>query len=55
MGENDDIEPGVNLNSRILFTPRDGGTYRLVATVFQGQGMGARVVLLCPCPTGRSA
>jgi hypothetical protein len=44
LAENDDIEPGVNRNSRIVFTPKEGGTYRLVATAFQQQGTGAYVL-----------
>jgi serine/threonine protein kinase/Flp pilus assembly protein TadD len=40
LAENDDIEPGVNRNSRIIFSPKEGGTYRLVATAFQGRGRG---------------
>jgi hypothetical protein len=40
LAENDDIEEGVNLNSRILFTPETSGTYRLVATACQGRGAG---------------
>jgi tetratricopeptide (TPR) repeat protein/tRNA A-37 threonylcarbamoyl transferase component Bud32 len=44
LAENDDIEPGVNQNSRIVFTPKESGTYRLVATAFQGQGAGAYVL-----------
>jgi hypothetical protein len=44
LAENDDIEEGVNQNSRIVFTPETSGTYRLVATAFQGQGMGTYVL-----------
>jgi Flp pilus assembly protein TadD len=44
LAENDDIEEGVIQNSRILFTPETSGTYRLVATAFQGQGVGAYVL-----------
>jgi tetratricopeptide (TPR) repeat protein len=40
LAENDDVIPGVNLNSRILFTPEKHGIYRLVATAFQGRGVG---------------
>jgi tetratricopeptide (TPR) repeat protein/serine/threonine protein kinase len=42
--ENDDIEPGIILNSRIVFTPKESGTYRLVATSFQAQGTGTYVL-----------
>jgi serine/threonine-protein kinase len=46
LAENDDIEPGVNLNSRIVFTPPEDGAYQLVASAFQGKGAGAyRVVI----------
>jgi hypothetical protein len=46
LAENDDIEPGVNLNSRIVFTPERSGSYRLVATAFQGQGTGPYTLVL---------
>jgi Flp pilus assembly protein TadD len=41
LAENNDIEPGVILNSRIVFTAAKDGRYRLAATSFQGQGTGA--------------
>jgi tetratricopeptide (TPR) repeat protein len=41
LAENDDIEPGVILNSRIDFTPPQTGTYRLIATAFGQRGTGA--------------
>ncbi len=41
LAENDDITPGVNLNSRLFFTAPADGTYRLVATSFQQRGSGA--------------
>jgi hypothetical protein len=37
--ENDDIAPN-NLNSRIIFTPRESGTFRIVATSYQERGRG---------------
>jgi serine/threonine-protein kinase len=40
LAENDDIEPGVNLNARLEFTPRSDGAYRLVATSFEQAGAG---------------
>jgi tetratricopeptide (TPR) repeat protein len=43
LAENDDIEEGVNLDSRIIFTAQTSGTYRLVAAC-QGQGAGAYVL-----------
>src|SRR5262249_26280156 len=56
LAENDDIEPGVIVNSRIVFTPKEGGTYRLVATGFRGQGTGAdRLVLRTFAPEKRRA
>ena len=40
LAENDDIVPGVNLNSRLFFTaPRDG-SYRIIATSFEHRGIG---------------
>jgi hypothetical protein len=44
LAENDDIEEGVNLNSHFVFTPETSGTYRLVATAIEGQGVGAYVL-----------
>jgi hypothetical protein len=43
---NNDIERGVNLNSRIVFTAKESGTYRLVATAFQGQGVGIYTLVI---------
>ena len=40
LDENDDIAPD-NHNSRLLFTPKQDGTFRIVATSFQQNGMGA--------------
>jgi hypothetical protein len=40
LAANDDIEPGVNLNSRLIITVSAAGRYRLVATSFDG-GTGA--------------
>ena len=31
LAENDGIDPGVNTNSRILFTPKEDGVYRIIA------------------------
>ena len=36
LAENDDISP-TNRNSRILFTPKQDGTYRIIAASFQQQ------------------
>jgi serine/threonine protein kinase/Flp pilus assembly protein TadD len=41
VAENDDIEPGVNLNARLVFTAPADGVYRLVATSFEPAGIGA--------------
>jgi serine/threonine-protein kinase len=40
LAKNDDISPD-NQNSRILFTPKKDGTYRIIATSFQQLGTGA--------------
>ena len=40
LAENDDIEPIFNLNSRLTFTPKTGGVYRLVASAFENSGVG---------------
>jgi hypothetical protein len=39
LAENDDISPQ-NLNSRIIFTPKQDGMYRIVATSFRREGRG---------------
>lgn len=39
LAENDDISPN-NLNSRLIFTPKEAGTYRIMATSFQEAGTG---------------
>jgi hypothetical protein len=41
LAENDDIEPPVNLNSRIVFTPQKDGSYRLMAASYRQIGTGA--------------
>jgi tetratricopeptide (TPR) repeat protein len=41
LAENDDIVPGVNLNSRLYFTAPADGTFRLMATSFEQRGVGA--------------
>jgi serine/threonine protein kinase len=40
LAENDDIAPD-NLNSRIIFNPKEDGLYRIVATSYQQRGLGA--------------
>jgi tetratricopeptide (TPR) repeat protein len=44
LAENDDIDPGVNLNSRLIFTAPVDGVYRIVATSFQQAGVGPYVL-----------
>jgi eukaryotic-like serine/threonine-protein kinase len=39
LAENDDISPD-NLNSRIIFSPKSDGNYRIVATSYQQRGAG---------------
>jgi tetratricopeptide (TPR) repeat protein len=39
--ENDDITPGIDLNSRLIFTPPTDGTYRIIASAFNQSGAGA--------------
>ena len=42
LAENDDIDlKAGNLNSRIIFTPKEDGLYRVIATSYQQRGMGA--------------
>ena len=43
LAENDDISLE-NLNSRIVFTPRTDGIYRVLATSFQEAGAGAYTI-----------
>jgi tetratricopeptide (TPR) repeat protein len=40
LAENDDIVPGVDLNSRLIFTAPADGVYRIVATSFEQAGTG---------------
>jgi tetratricopeptide (TPR) repeat protein len=40
LAENDDISPG-NQNARLVFTPKETGVYRLMATSFEEAGTGA--------------
>jgi hypothetical protein len=40
VAENDDMAPN-NLNSRVIFTPKETGTFRIVATSYQQRGRGA--------------
>jgi hypothetical protein len=46
LAENDDIEPGVNRNSQIIFTAAKDGRYRLVATAVTGRGTGAYTLVI---------
>jgi tetratricopeptide (TPR) repeat protein len=45
VAENDDIAPN-NLNLRIIYTPKETGTFRIVATSFQERGRGAYTVTI---------
>jgi len=45
LAENDDISP-TNQNSRILFTPKQDGTYRVIATSVQQQGQGQYEIII---------
>ena len=45
VAENDDIAPN-NLNSRIIYTPKESGTFRIVATSFEGRGRGAYMLTI---------
>jgi hypothetical protein len=45
IAENDDIAPN-NLNSRIIFTPKESGAFRIVATSYQERGRGTYTVTI---------
>jgi hypothetical protein len=45
LAENDDISP-TNLNSRIVFTPQQDGTYRILATSFMQRGQGPYAITI---------
>src|SRR5262249_45119310 len=38
---NDDVTPGVNLNSRLVFTPEKDGTYRIIVNSLQAKKTGS--------------
>ncbi len=40
LAENDDFLPDVHRNARLVFTPKQTGDYRIVATSFQQEGVG---------------
>ena len=40
VAENDDIAPPNNLDSRIIYTPKAAGVYRIIATSFEQRGRG---------------
>jgi hypothetical protein len=46
LAENDNIEPGVNNNSRIIFTATQDGTYRMVVSAFQQLGTGDYTLMI---------
>jgi hypothetical protein len=41
LADNDDIDPGVNTNARLVFEAPKTAAYRLVATAFEQRGNGA--------------
>jgi hypothetical protein len=55
LAENDDIDTaGKNLNSRILFMPKDDGVYRVIATSFQQKGRGEYQIIVREYEAGKS-
>jgi hypothetical protein len=52
LGENDDISPD-NRNSLLVFTPRQDGTYRIVATSFQEAGRGGYTLRIRDLKAGK--
>ncbi|MGF1579136.1 MAG: tetratricopeptide repeat protein, partial [Gemmataceae bacterium] len=50
LDENDDIVNGKIQNSRIQYTPKTNGTYRIVATSFQGRGRGQYEIMIREFP-----
>jgi len=47
VAENDDIDTRANnLNSRLAFTPKEAGAYRIVATSFEQRGVGAYTLVI---------
>jgi hypothetical protein len=47
LAENDDIDlANKNLNSRILFIPKEDGVYRIIATSFQQTGRGEYDIII---------
>jgi tetratricopeptide (TPR) repeat protein len=47
VAENDDIQPGIVLDSRIVFSAARGGTYRILATSPGRRGTGTYMLRLC--------
>jgi hypothetical protein len=47
LAENDDIdERAGNLNSRIIFTPKENAAYRIIATSFEQRGIGTYALVI---------
>jgi serine/threonine protein kinase len=53
LAENDDISP-TNQNSRLVFTPKADGSYRIVATSFQEAGTGPYTLRVREFPTTKA-
>jgi hypothetical protein len=53
LAENNDIVPGVNVNSRLIFTVPADGVYRIVATSFEQAGVGPYTVRIREFKDGR--
>jgi hypothetical protein len=54
LAENDDIDLAAkNLNSRILFMPKDDGVYRVIATSFQQKGRGEYEIIVREYGSGK--
>jgi hypothetical protein len=45
LAENDDIDPNY-LNSRIVFTGKESGVYRIIATSFEQRGFGTDTLVI---------
>jgi hypothetical protein len=46
LAENDDVDPGRDTNSRLIFTPKQDGTYQIIATSFERQEYGAYEIVV---------
>jgi thiol-disulfide isomerase/thioredoxin len=54
LDENDDIEPGKDLNSRIEFTPPKTAEYRIIATSFDGGATGEFKLMVVEAGKGKA-